>query len=210
MKSIMLTAAVFLTLTGCAAATEEDDVEPASSEEAISGRPLAPSITKKKAEVYLYFAAGGSVGGSPHVVGPLDVVAAGSSAPRTNLSVRRPTQIRHDRVRLAYPMVGAPPITVAAHVAFNDSNQFTSVPVENEVTTPFFLPKGAKSMTVYFEGMAPVPPRDPAMVEGASFRRESIGGLPIYGKVIKHGDGTLWLHTWDSDEGRNFRFAVLP
>lgn len=210
MKSIMLFAAVFLTLTGCAAATDDDLVEPASSEEAIAGRALAPSITKKKAEVYVYFAAGGAAGGSPHVVGPLDVVAPGASAPRTDLSVRRPVQIRHDRARLAFPMVGAPPMTVAAHLAFNERNQFTAVPLENEVTTPFFLPKGAKSMTVYFESMAPVASGDPTMVEGASFRRESVGGLPIYGKVLKHGDGTLWLHTWDSDEGRNFRFAVLP
>jgi hypothetical protein len=79
-------------------------------------------------------------------------------------------------------------------------------------TSPeFLIPAGTTSMTVYFEGMARVKAGDARMTEGAHFESVSTrGSLKIYNRVVKHQDGSLSIHAWDSNEAHNFDFLVPP
>lgn len=211
-KTLTLLTTSLLTMSGCAIDPYEEATA-ASEDEIVAGTQLAPSITTKKAELYLFFAAGGVAGGRAHVVGPLDLNAPERDNSQTlDLRTSRAVRLAHDKLRLDYVAMSAndsQPVTVIAQIAFNNSTKFTPLPVENGAVTTFYPPRGAKSMQVYFESQELAPTNAPQIREGAEFTSMSMGGVAIYTKVVRHADdGQLWLHSWDSNGGQNFSFTV--
>jgi hypothetical protein len=200
-------------LTGCVASQDDQPVADAPS--ALVGPPSVQT-TQAAPQVYVLFMEGGGI------QGPEDVTkqdANGQPVP-TELAVGRPTRITHQNNRLAFPWDGAfryeseiVNMQVSLnHQGFKPLKLISGFPGAATFTSPeFLIPAGTTSMTVYFEGMARVKAGDARMTEGAHFESVSTrGSLKIYNRVVKHQDGSLWLHAWDSNEAHNFDFIVQP
>lgn len=207
-----IVAVVVLSVLPACIAPQEDDAEGEAASD-LSGRPSLQT-TQAQPQVYVLWSQDGKI------AGPFDTTRNDPNGPvRTQLTVGRPTLVQIEPNRLAFPWDGRfryEPEIVNMHVSFNHDGTFKPLKLVDNFPGPaafrsptFRIPAGVTSMTVFFEGMARVDPRDARMVEGAHFETVSTRGLlKIYSRVVRHRDGSLWIHAWDSNQAQNFDFAV--